>query len=304
MKKIATVLFITAWCQSGFAQTPTDAVMMKQRESCFAFVYDRGSFDHYWEGTNLRSNGTIATVTRQIYSPMIAIGVHDKLNLILAVPYIKNESSEPNGGYFQPQKGFQDLSIILKGEIIKKEIWKGEFAMFGVAGYSTPITNYLSDYRPYSIGFGANELSLRSIVQYKLEMGVYVRGAIAYLWRGQTKAERDYYYANGSYYTPWMDVPSAWNYHAVAGIRTLKNSLVVEASYVGLASTSGDDIRPYNAAQPTNKVDSGQAGFQVQYYIPKVKGVSVLSYYYQVVSGRNVGKVNGFGVGATYAFKI
>jgi hypothetical protein len=286
------------------AQTPFDAVMMKQRESCLAVVYDRGSFDHYYEGTYLRTNGTIATVTRQMFLPMIAIGTHDKVNLIVALPYIKNESSEPNGGYFAAQKGFQDINLVLKGEIINKQIGKGKLAALAVAGYSTPVTNYLSDYRPYSIGFGANEFSLRGIVQYKLDMGVYVRGACAHLWRGQTKVERDYYYNNGSYYTPWMDVPSAWNYHAVAGFKTLKNALVLEASYVGLTSTSGDDIRPYNAAQPTNKVDAGQAGFQTQYYIPQVKGVSVLAYYYQVISGRNLGKIGGFGVGATYAFKI
>lgn len=287
-----------------YAQTPTDAVMMKRRESCFALTYDQGSFDHYWEGTYLRTNGTIATVTRFSVQPMIATGIHDKVNLIIAVPYIKTESSEPNGGYFVGQEGFQDLNLALKGEIINKQVSQGKLAALVSVGYSTPITNYLSDYRPYSIGFGANELSLRGIVQYKLDMGMYVRGALAYLWRGQTKVERDYYYNNGSYYTPWMDVPSAWNYHAVAGFRTLNNSLVLEASYVGLNSTSGDDIRKYNAAQPTNEVDAGQVGFQVQHYFSKVKGLGVLGYYSQVINGKNTGKVSGFGLGATYAFKL
>lgn len=184
-----------------FAQTLTDAVMMKQRESCFALIYEQASFDHYWEGTYLRTNGTIATVSRYTVLPMITIGIHDKVNLIIANPYIKTESSEPNGGKFAGAKGFQDLNLALKGEIINKQMWKGKLAALATIGYSTPITNYLSDYRPYSIGFGAIEFSLRGIVQYKLDMGIYARGALAYLWRGQTKAERDYYYNNGSYYT-------------------------------------------------------------------------------------------------------
>lgn len=301
---ILFVLFLLPLFRTLHAQTPTDAVMMKQRQSCFALNNDRGSFDQYWEGTYLRTNGTIGTVTRWAVQPMIATGIHDKLNLIIAVPYVECESSEPNGGYLAGAKGFQDLNLVLKGEIINKPIGMGKLAALAAVGYSTPITNYLSDYRPYSIGFGANELSLRGIVQYKLDMGVYVRGSFSHLWRGQTKAERDYYYANGSYYTPWMDVPNAWTYNAVAGIRVLRNSLVLEANYTGLNSTSGDDIRKYNAAQATNKVDAAQVGFMVQYYFQQPKGLGVLAYYTSTTSGRNVGKVSGFGLGITYQFKI
>jgi hypothetical protein len=135
-------------------------------------------------------------------------------------------------------------------------------------------------------------------------MGVYVRVAGAYLWRGQTKAERDYYYANGSYYTAWMDVPDAWNYNAVAGIKLFDNSLIFELQYSGLKSTSGDDIRKYNAAQPTNKVNEDQVGFKTQYYFKQLKGLGVLGYYQQVINGRNTAKFNGFGAGVTYQFKI
>lgn len=305
MKRLILLISLFPLSKSALhAQTPTDAVMMKQLETCFALTYDRGDFDQYWEGTYLRKNGTIETVTRWAVQPMIATGIHDKLNLIIAVPYVRTESSEPNGGKLAGAKGFQDLSLVLKGEIINKQIWIGKIAALASAGYSTPITNYLSDYRPYSIGFGANEFSLRGIVQYKLDLGVYVRGSFGHLWRGQTKVERDYYYADGSYYTPWMDVPSAFTYNAVAGVRLLKNSLVLEANYTALNSTSGDDIRKYNAAQPTNEVDAAQAGFMSQYYFKHPKGLGVLAYYYSTTSGRNVGKVSGFGAGLTYQFKI
>ena len=46
------------------AQTPTDAIMMNQRQSCIALVYEHSSFDEYWEGALLRKNGTIETVNR------------------------------------------------------------------------------------------------------------------------------------------------------------------------------------------------------------------------------------------------
>lgn len=304
MKKFILLLFVSPLLQELHAQTATDAIMMKKRESCFALIYEQGSFDHYWEGTYLRENRTIATVSRKTILPMIAIGLHDKLNLIVAAPYIKTESSEPNGGRFEGEKGFQDLSISLKGELLNKEMGNGKMLLLSTLGYSTPITNYLSDYRPYSIGFGANELNLRGILQYKLNMGIYARASGAFLWRGQTKVERDYYYANGSYYTPWMDVPNAWSYDVVAGIRLFENSLQLEARYIGLRSTSGDDIRAYNAAQPTNKVDEDAVCFKAQYWFQNVTGFGLLTYYTHVVNGRNVANYSGLGGGITYQFKL
>lgn len=286
------------------AQTPSDAVMMKQRESCFALIYDKGSWDHYWEGDYLRTNGNVGTLTRRVIMPMIAIGIHDKVNLIISVPHVKTESKEPNGGYLHGANGMQDLGLSLKAELLKKQIGKGKLSALANVGFSTPITNYLSDYMPYSLGFGANEWSLRGIVQYRMDNGIYAQAGLAHLWRGQTTIERDYYYNNGSYYTNVMDVPNAWNFNGAVGIWLFKNSLKLEANYFGLNSTSGDDIRKYNAGQPTNKVEIGQAGFTAQYYIKQVKGLGALAYYSQIISGRNMGQFSNLGAGVTYQFKI
>lgn len=236
--------------------------------------------------------------------PMIAIGLHDRVNFYIAVPYIKTESSEPNGGYLMGAKGFQDLSLALKVKFLDMELGTGKLAAFASGGYATPITNYLSDYRPYSIGNGTNEWSARGIVQYKFDMGLYIRATGGHLFRGDTRVERDYYYANGSYYTPWMDVPSAWEYTGAIGWWLLDSSLKLEANYYSLQSTSGDDIRKYNAAQPTNKVNFDQVGFSAQYFIKPVKGLGVLGYYSQMLNGRNMGKFTTFGAGLTYQFKI
>jgi hypothetical protein len=169
------------------------------------------------------------------------------------------------------------------------------------------MSNYLSDYMPYSLGLGTNEVTLRGILHYQLDKGMYVRLAGAYLWRGQTETERDYYYNNGSYYSTFMDVPNAWNYNATIGTWLFDYSLKVEASYMALKSTAGDDIRPYNSPQPTNKVEVEQVGFFAQYYFKKlepVKGLGVLAYYSNMINGRNMGKFSNIGVGATYQFKV
>ena len=286
------------------AQTSSDAILMQPREVCLAVIYDHSAFDQYWEGSRLRKNGTIATVSRNSGITMLALGIFGKLNFIAGLPYVQTKSSEPNGGKFAGAKGLQDLSLALKYQVFEKQIGEGRLALLSTLGFSTPVSNYLSDYRPYSLGFGATEFSLRGIVQYQLNNGFYARSALAYLRRGQTEAERNYYYNNGSYYTPWMDVPNAWQYQAVLGKWMLDNSLKLEANFTGLHSVSGDDIRPYNAPQPTNKVEEQLLGASAQYYLKKPKGLGALAYYSQVIHGRNTGKSGNFGVGITYQFKF
>ena len=297
-----SICMLLCICSSASAQTPSDAMIMKKREACIALIYDRGFFDQYWEGTYLRSNETIATVTRVSVMPMLAVGILDQLNFYIGVPYVRTESSEPNGGQLQGAKGFQDLTVALKYRIVNSDLGKGKLSAYAASGFALPISNYLSDYRPYSLGNGTQELSLRGIVQYRWNMGLYLRGMGGHFFRGQTQAERDFYYNNGAYYTRWMDVPSAWEYNAVAGIWLLNNTLKIEGSYYKMQSTSGDDIRKYNAAQPTNRVVFDQVGASAQYFSKHVKGAGILAYYNQMLNGRNLGKVTGFGVGLTYQF--
>lgn len=291
-------------CGALQAQTPSDAVMMKQFEACFALMYDQGSWDHYWEGSYLRTNGNVGTFSRRMIMPMIAIGLHDRINLIVSAPHIRTESKEGSGGYLRGASGMQDLGLSLKGEVFEQAIGTSKVSFLANLGYATPMTNYLSDYLPYSLGFGTTELSLRGIGSFKMHNGLYAIAGLAHLWRGQTRIERDYYYNNGSYYTDLMDVPNAWNFNVAAGITLFDNSWKLEANYISMKCTSGDDIRKYNAGQPTNKVEAGQVGFMSQYYFKNIKGLGVLAYYSKIISGRNMGQFSNLGLGITYQFRF
>ena len=302
-KNLLRALLVIPTLFSKFsAQTPSDAIMMNAEQACILFEYNYGSFNQYWEGTLLRENQTIATVKRSTFMPMLAIGILDKLNFFIGVPYIKTESSDPNGGKFAGANDFQDLSVALKYQIVNKVKDSSNLSVLATVGFSTPITNYLPDYMPYSLGLGAPELSYRGIAQYKWKNGIYLRGSAAYLWRGYAKAERAYYYNNGSYYTPWMDVPNALAFEGVLGIWAFKNALQFELSYMSSNSTSGDDIRSYNAPQPTNNIDMDKLGVFAHIYIPSIKGLGVVAYHNQVVNGRNAAKISTTGVGLTYYF--
>lgn len=286
------------------AQTPTDGLMMPKGDICFLLNYEYGQFDHYWEGETLRKNGTIAKVQRRTAFVMAAYGISNKLNAYIALPYVSTNSTTPNGGKFAGTDGIQDLSLGLKYEAFRRKADKGEWTAFGSVVFSTPVSNYLSDYQPYSLGIGAPQIAWRALIEYEWNNGFYLRGNGGYTWKGYTEAEREYYYNEGSYYTAWMDVPSAWTYEAVLGKWFMDKSLRVELSYNSLLSTSGDDIRAYNAPQPTNKVNIDRIGAFAQYFFKKPKGLGLVASYSRVIHGRNAPELSSFSAGVTYQFGL
>lgn len=306
MKKPSLILFVLCllplFSSSLYAQSPSDALLMKKKQTCILMEYNFSSFDQYWEGDLKRKNNTIETVKRRTISPMIAIGILDELNFYVGIPFVKTFSLEPNGGKFNGVSGFQDLTLALKYKWLEKQLGPGKMMGLATLGFSTPITNYLPDYMPYSLGLGSPEFSYRAIFQYDFNKNYYLRGAGAYLWRGYAKAEREYYYNNGSYYTPWMDVPNAFTIEAVIGNWFFNKSLQVEVSYFSSKSLSGDDIRAYNAPQPTNNTDSDRIGVFAHYYFSKINGLGVIAYHNRVFNGLNAAKVNGTGIGINYFF--
>ena len=286
------------------AQTPTDGLMMPKGDICFLLNYEYGQFDHYWEGETLRKNGTIAKVQRRTTLVMAAYGITKKLDAYVGLPYVSTNSTTPNGGKFAGTDGIQDLSLGLKYEAFRREGKKGEWTAFGSVLFSSPVSNYLSDYQPYSLGIGAPQIAWRALVEYEWNNGFYLRGNGGYTWKGYTEAEREYYYNEGSYYTAWMDVPSAWTYEAVLGKWFMDKSLRVELNYNSSISTSGDDIRAYNAPQPTNKVNMDRVGAFAQYFFKKPKGLGLVASYSRVIHGRNAPEMTSISAGITYQFGL
>lgn len=301
-KTLLLQVFCIGMVTTVVGQTYTDATMMKKNEICIAMMYEQGTWDQYWEGTNLITNENIGTFTRSTYMPMIAYGITDKLNVLLSTPYVSTKS---DGGQLAGVKGFQDVNVALKYEAIKKDFGKHRVSALAAVQFGTPMTNYLSDYMPYSLGLGTQELTGRIVGQYEFNKMIFVRATAAYVWRGQTEVERPFYYNNGSYYTTYMDVPSAINYQAAVGGWALKHTLRLEASYTTLNCLDGDDIRSWNMPQPTNKMEVTQAGFSAQYFfksIEPLKGLSLMASFNQVLDGRNMGKATAIGGGIAYQF--
>ncbi|HMS68985.1 MAG TPA: transporter [Saprospiraceae bacterium] len=302
LKHSLLLSFLVCFSIQTQAQTPNDAIMMDKREACVLLAYTYGTFDQYWEGGKQRENQTIAIVERQTMLGMAAIGITNKLNLYAGLPYVTTESYEPNGGHFAGAKGLQDVLVGLKYRLIKRESNTGTFSLLPSLTFSTPVSKYLSDYQPYSLGLGTSEIAWRLLANYKLNKGIYTTVSAAHLWRGYTEAERDYYYNNGSFYTNTMDVPSAWNFEALLGSWLFQNKLRLELNYSAIRSVSGDDIRAYNAPQPTNKVAMDRVGAFAQYYFNPEGGFGIVASYNTIFRGRNAPKMTSLNLGITYQF--
>lgn len=281
------------------AQTSLDALMMPKGEICVAVLYEDAKWDRYWEGSFLRNNANVGTFSRKSILPMLVGGITDKVNVIVSLPYV---STSATGGQMAGVDGIQDFGISLKAQLIERNFEKSKLMLFSNLSFSTPASNYLSDYLPFSLGFGARELGIRAIGQYELEKGAYLRASASYLHRGTTEAERNFYYQDGAFYTSIMDVPDAIHAQIALGSWFLEKRLRIEASLTSLRCSSGDDIRVYNSPQPTNKVDFDRVEGFAQYYFKDIKGLGVIGYYNHLFSGRNMGQFSGYGLGLTYQF--
>jgi hypothetical protein len=283
------------------AQTPWDAIFMGKRQLCVAAMYDHAFWNQYWEGEPLITNENIGLFQKSTVLPMVAYGIVDGLDFVASAPYIRTRSS---GGQLAGVSGFQDLNMTLKGRIFDQPIGNGSLVLIGAASFATPVSNYLSDYMPYSLGLGCNEFGLRGTAEYRMNSSLYLRASAAHLWRGYTEIERAYYYEEGSYYSTFMNVPNAWSLHSALGWLHLDDRLRIELTYWGVKCTSGDDIRRWLRPQPTNKVMFDQVGLFAQYYFKRLNQVSLIAYANRIIHGRNTAQATNFTLGATYQFDI
>ncbi len=282
-------------------QTPTDAIMMNDGQICVAVIYSHDTWDEYWEGTLLRSNGNIGTLTRQTIMPMATLGLGDRINITAAVPWMKTEAS---GGYIEGVSGFQDWGLWIKGKALDLDAGPGNFTFHAAVGATGPLSDYLADYGPNSLGLGCLDVSFRGILQYKLDMGVYIRGQAGYHIRGNSSVERDYYYTTHSVYSDKVDMPDAITWGATLGTWMFDNSLKIEANYSGLNSLTGFDIRRQDAGFPSNKMIFTGIGGSIQYYVPGIQGFGFVASASHVLTGRNVGKSTAYSGGLTYFFPV
>jgi hypothetical protein len=282
---VCSFLFI----QLTKAQMPHDAIYMPKGTSCLAVSYGSSSWKEYWENTLKRENLNIGTHTTQNVMPMVAAGITDKLNVIVGLPYVSTKAS---AGNLMGQKGLQDLSLW-----VKYKMFDGEgLSLHAIGGASTPVSDYVPDFLPMSIGLKSKTATGRLLANYQHKSGLYLTAHGSYSGRSNIKVDRDAYLAYGKMYnTDEVALPNTTD--AAIRIGYLKKAIQAEAFIERNACVSGDNIRRNDMPFPTNKMNMTMVGAYAKFQ-PKNIGLNARVNY--VTNGLNVGQSFGYSLGLLY----
>jgi hypothetical protein len=281
------------------AQTDTDGIMMGKNNLCIGAVYQHSSWNQYWEGTFKRENLNMGTVATKSIGVMGDYGVTDNLNFIFSLPYVQTNAS---AGTMKGQKGFQDLSLTLKYLPIERTIGKNNYSFYVLGSFSTPVTDYVADYLPLSIGMQSKTGTLRL-------MGDYQRGNFfstlsgAYVKRANIKIDRNSYFTDEIHYTNEVNMPDLVLVNFRFGYRSER--LIAEAVIDNIVSQSGGfDITKNNMPFPSNTMNALKYGVNTKYTFKQLPELSLVGGFNYVVEGRNVGKSDTFYGGVFYVVKF
>lgn len=298
MKKIFILVFLITSHQL-FAQTDLDAIMMEKNAFCVGAMYTNSSWKNYWEGTNKRDNANLGTVSTQTFGLMGNYGLSQKLNLLFNIPYIKTKAS---AGQMHGMNGLQDLSLMVKYRPINKKINNARLAVFGIAGGSIPVTNYVADFLPMAIGLRSRTAQARLMVDYYYNSKWFATASATYVYRSNIKIDRNSYYTNELILSNEVEMPNATTFNFRAGYRT--QWLIAEAVLNNWTTQGGFDITRNNMPFPSNRMNATSLGINLKYVLKKIPQLSLTGGANNVIAGRNMGQSFTANGGVFYVFDL
>jgi hypothetical protein len=221
-------------------------------------------------------------------------GVSNKLNILFAVPYVTTKSS---AGTLHGLKGLQDGSLWIKWMPIEKTIGKGNLTVYGITGVSAPLSNYVADFLPLSIGLRSKTFSLRAMGDYQVGR-IFITASGTYIFRSNIKIDRDAYYTTEMHYTNEVSMPDALSFNVRTGYR--HGSLIAEAVLDNWTTLGGFDITRNNMPFPSNKMNATRLGANFKYELNVPRGLSIIASGNYVIAGRNVGQSTSINGGLFY----
>jgi hypothetical protein len=300
-KIIILCIFLFSGVNRLNAQTPTDMEFVPKGNICAGISYLHSSWNKYWEADSLRENGNVGTVTTQHIGAGFNLGLLNRLNVIVMLPYVFTNASQ---GTLNGQNGLQDIHLDLKAKYGEWKLGPGKLRLVGDLGFSTPISGYLLDFAPLSIGTGTTNISYRQLVSYKLDKGFYLDLKGTYTYRSNVAdIHRDFYFdQNNAYYTNEVEVPNLFDWDVTLGFSNKK--ILAEVNYLSYSCFGGGDMRVWDPGFPSNKMDATEISARFDYYFSKPRGLypSVIAGY--TLTGRNVGKSTFAGISLNYTFPV
>lgn len=280
------------------AQTDIDAIMMEKNAFCVGPMYSYSSWKEYWEGSLKRENLNLGTVSTQMIGVMGNYGLNRKVNLLFSAPYVKTKAS---AGTLHGMKGIQDLSLFVKWKGLQKKIGAGKLTGFAIGGVSFPLTNYVADFLPLSIGLRSTTATGRLMVDYE-RSGLFATASGSYVWRNNIKIDRPSYYTTELHNTNEVEMPDGASYNVRLGYRN--HRVIAEAVLNGWYTLGGFDITRNNMPFPSNRMNATTAGVNVKYVLPPLPQLSIVVGGNTTLAGRNMGKATTVYGSFFYVFNL
>ena len=291
--RVAAILLCAG---SLHAQTVDDGLMVSKKSLFTGVLYGHDRWTDYWEGTLKRQNGNVGSLTTQSVTWMANYGLFDRLNLIAAVPYV---SARASGGTLHSQKGIQDLTLAAKYRLFDAGGSHGAVRSFAVASYGTPLSDYVADLFPLSIGTHSRRASARLTLSYVAGGGLFADATGAYSWRGHVTLDRPSYFTDGQLFlTDQVAMPDVLDYTFRAGY--MKGRLMVPVSYSRQDTRGGGDIRRQDMPFVSNNMDFSRIEAMAMYTLPRPANLGVRVAADRVLTGRNVGQSTAVSAGLLY----
>ena len=288
------VVLMLAILNTSLAQTDEDAIMMSKNNLCSGIMYGHSSWNNYWEGTLKRDNQNLGTVSSNMFSIMENYGVNRKLNIIANLPYIETKAS---GGTLHGMKGLQDLSAWVKWMPVEKSLKKGTISLYFLGGASLPVSNYVADFLPLSIGLHSKTLSGRVIVDYQLG-NFFTTASATYTYRSNVTIDRTSYYTTTLVLSNEVQMPDVMSENFRIGYRS--NHLIAEAVLSNMTTLSGFDIRRNDMPFLSNQMNATTVGVNFKYTLPKISALAITGGANYTIAGRNVGQSTNLNIGVFY----
>jgi hypothetical protein len=295
LQLLSILLMIGSIC---FSQTEIDGLMMDKNNLCVGAVYGYNSWNNYWEGSLKRDNANLGTVNTQMISVNANYGFSDKFNVIVSAPYVSTKAS---AGQLAGQSGLQDFSVYAKWMPVEIEKNNHTFSLYGIGGFSFPLTDYVADFLPMSIGLRSKVLSLRLMVDYQLgDWFATLSGA--YMLRSNVTIDRNAYFTTEMIYSNQVRMPDAFNTNLRMGYRTER--FIAEAILDQSNTLGGFDISRNNMPFLSNQMNATRLGLHTKYNFTFVNGLALVAGGSYCLDGRNVGQSTNVYGGFFYLMNV
>lgn len=267
------------------AQTDGDAIMMKKGLFCVGGMYSNSSWTDYWEGTFKRDNENLGVVSTQMIGAMGNYGLTDRVNLLFSLPYVKTKATQ---GTLSGLEGFQDLSLMVKWKALGKKIGtKDVLSVYGIGGLSFPVSDYVADFLPLSIGMRSRNLVARGMIDYQ-HGKFFTTASGMYMHRSNIRIDREAYYTTEMHYSHEVKMYDVAGFNVRMGYRS--KALIAEAVLENMNTLGGFDIRKNDMPFPSNRMNATLAGVHFKYTMQKVRNLEILGGGRYTLAGRNVGQ--------------